>query len=440
MNLLQILQRWTNEASLTKGNVQTWRPGQVLQGEVLQLLDDRHAVIRINGMKLRARLEIPLQAGQKAYLQVQPGTSGDLIRLKPLQQSRLAMTNDSIKHLLEQAGLPMRLPFRELVVRVHEAGGVPDPKTLRALLPILEAKPDDYTVNVSNWIRSGLTAHERNYPLTRAFIEPLYQLQYGKSFEELTDTLLRQLETFIHQRKGDADNIRAMAALQQLLSESSALSSQPASANSNWLLRLFQIIGLNYENKLMRGGQSADAAESSMKPLLLRIMAADVMPHDIKTTARQLMQHITGQQLLMSAEASSDVFQAVTMVVPFFNEKGKQTASIQIQSQVKRNGQTLDPDNCRMLFDLTMARLGPVLIDAQVVQKNVMITVRNDHAQAKHVLENMHRELKPALETLGYAVAAFQIRPYSFENNGDEKAAGRLKHELAFYEGVDIRI
>lgn len=572
MNILQLLQKWSDKVKPASPEYMEWKPGQIVRGKVLQLLEDQHAIVKINGTNVRVKLEIPLQLGHTTLLQVQPISKEGWIQLKPLQQSKLPIPIDSVKEILTAAGLSDDKKNRELVLRMYEAGWIPDRETIQSFRPILDAIPEDNSVRLADWIRSGIMAKERNLSMTRAFIEPLYLLQYGTPMRTLVENLLRQLQSlqdrqlpmlnntpsisshvpatlqtdgFVNSdastnksdavslpinrnqvavsdteisRTGKTDFVHAQSETrqqsstpsqtnvngdmtknsymqgQQLVDENSQLDrnaaqtdsnlffterARPEAANSkqvdlkllismlegflqqqgssfvatpsseqnNWLLRMFQALGLNFEHQLSQVSDShAFPSGTSLKPLLMQLIATEGLPQGVRDQANQLLQQLTGQQLLLGAEKVTPTYHAVTVVVPFYHSDGQQTATVQIQSRKQSNKKhAIDPDHCRLWFDLTLKHLGPILIDVQVVERGVSLTIRNNDTRFEALLEQMKERLKQNFTQTGYRLVSIQMGAHTPTSSvtAQKDASTPISHDVApveAYEGVDIRI
>ena len=83
------------------------KTGQVVRGVVLSVSEDgQEAVVQIQGVKVRAALETPLQAGQATLLQVQPPAGNGMMVLKPLAESPYsALPTQSLSDVLSSLGL-----------------------------------------------------------------------------------------------------------------------------------------------------------------------------------------------------------------------------------------------------------------------------------------------------------------------------------------------
>lgn len=225
----------------------------------------------------------------------------------------------------------------------------------------------------------------------------------------------------------------------------------------NWINALLKQIGLDYEHRLAEqfaaaqrdAAPAADAAarHGSVKALLLAILDSQELPQALKDSAQEALQHITGQQLLLGGERGMPLT-TVTLFIPVQQDAGSETAAVHVQARKKRGG--LDPDNCRILFDLRMQAMGDTLIDVQVVDRMVSLQVYNDHAGTGEVLAQLKPDIQAGLSAIGYQCISLKHLPYPSpqEEEGAAEAppAKSVQPSVAElftampYKGVDIRV
>ena len=185
-------------------------------------------------------------------------------------------------------------------------------------------------------------------------------------------------------------------------------------------------------------------AKDTLKGLLLQLAAADDVPPVLKDAAQQLVQQLTGQQLLLNTDRTAP-FAQVTMFVPFNGPDGQETASVQIQSRRGAKGE-LDASNCRLWFDLDMKMLGPTLLDVHVVDKIVTLKVHNDLEQLAPLIESKKQEVADAIGSLGYQLLSLQfaglpVRSAGEANGMTAPGSGLLdQYAPPEYKGVDMKI
>ncbi|MGO0061752.1 hypothetical protein ACTID9_17295 [Brevibacillus fluminis] len=102
----QLLQSFVGRAAVQSATPVEFIPGQVFRGTVQKLFPDNLALVQIGGMPVMAKLEASLEAGQKAWLQVQP-TSG-MVTLKVLTDTERPQQAQAptIDGLMKSLGIP----------------------------------------------------------------------------------------------------------------------------------------------------------------------------------------------------------------------------------------------------------------------------------------------------------------------------------------------
>jgi hypothetical protein len=187
------------------------------------------------------------------------------------------------------------------------------------------------------------------------------------------------------------------------------------------------------------------SASDSMKSALMSLVSSDETPAALKETAQQLVQHITGQQLLLSPEKTGSPFTHVTMFIPVQGTDGGQTASVHIQTRRGRKGE-LDAANCRLLFDLQMNTLGETIVDVHVVDRIVSLQLWNDHPAIADLLESSRGEIAESLQQAGFqlltlkAVELPERMAQQSDTGGDRQPPGITEWAAKPYKGVDFRV
>lgn len=269
---------------------------------------------------------------------------------------------------------------------------------------------------------------------------------------------MRQAAPVVQQATGG----NAQAAPSSAAADAARPDMRPAARTEPWLAQLFRDLGFEHERQLLErvlhgapAGESSEAVRESVKGHILTLQQSEArLPPALREALQQTLQTITGQQLLIAADRQAP-FAVVTLSIPLFkSESGEQSATVHIQAR-RRKGESLDAANCRLLFDLNLARLGPLLMDVQVVDNMVSVKVHSDHPAADLLLESGRNEAEEALSGIGYRLISLRHHPFP-EPSGDGKGgksglaegapaafpAGRrgLRLNSQPYKGVDVRI
>ncbi|MDU2241648.1 MAG: flagellar hook-length control protein FliK, partial [Paenibacillus sp.] len=186
---------------------------------------------------------------------------------------------------------------------------------------------------------------------------------------------------------------------------------------------------------------SGTSAHETLKGLLLQAMASDDLPAPLQEAARQLVQQLTGQQLLLNTDRTAP-FAQVTMFLPFIGPDGRQTAAVHIESRRGRKGE-LDPANCRLWFDLQMKALGQIMVDVQVADKKVLLKIYSEKEATGAFLESRQEEVSEALEKTGYRLLSLKAEPLIPPEGADGAEADfslPMSYAPSVYKGVDYRV
>lgn len=189
------------------------------------------------------------------------------------------------------------------------------------------------------------------------------------------------------------------------------------------------------------GAAAGSSARDTLKSLLLQVAAADDLPAPLQEAARQIVQQLTGQQLLLTTDRTTP-FAQVTMFLPFIGPDGEQTASVHIESRRGRKGE-LDAANCRLWFDLQMKALGQIMVDVQVADKKVLLKIFSEQEATGVFLESRQPEIESALESAGYRLLSLKAEPLipaeTGESTGQELGQSQ-SYAPSPYKGVDYRV
>ncbi|MFK4301420.1 MULTISPECIES: DNA ligase [unclassified Paenibacillus] len=262
----------------------------------------------------------------------------------------------------------------------------------------------------------------------------------------------------------------ALRATDAAAAQPAASSTQLTPTEDPWVGRVLKLLGAEHEQQVHRAaaqtaqgtaaarmeppegthplpglaaaaGGTVSADADTVKGALLQLMGSDDLPPALKEAAQQVVQHLTGQQLLLNTDRTAP-FAQVHMFIPFVGPDGRETATIQIQSRRGKRGE-LDASNCRLWFDLDMKALGPTLVDVQVVDRIVSLKLHNDQDWAASLLTSGRESIHTALESLGYQLLSLRTEPMPIRTGQESK--GLVSSEVQSYvpqpyKGVDLKI
>ncbi|MGK5512173.1 hypothetical protein [Brevibacillus formosus] len=231
----------------------------------------------------------------------------------------------------------------------------------------------------------------------------------------------------------------------QMVSQASGAANGATSANP--IAELFRHLGVTHERELMGQAFPQGAVDShslkqmdTVKSLLLQISQApaQALPTALREAADQLLQQVTGQQLMM-VQPSNQALSQIVMQIPIRQGEGDETAFVQIESKKKGSGQ-LDPENCRLFFHLELQSMGTTMIDVSIVNRIVNLQIFNDTPWVEALIQGSKDRFADQLQDVGYHLSAMRVQPVPAERGKSTSPIQTKGLILADYKGVDLRV
>ena len=192
-------------------------------------------------------------------------------------------------------------------------------------------------------------------------------------------------------------------------------------------------LGISYEAALADKSTNIQEIAHQLKPQLHTLLQdAEVTPQ-LKEAAEMLMTRLNGMQL--SSGENGHQHQLIMQVpLDFFGKK--MDATLQWNGRMKEDGK-IDANYARILFYLQMESMKETVIDMQVQNRVVTVTVFNDHPEIMPLAEPLKAVLKNGLAEKDYQLSAVFIKPFDKKQQvkGNNKATLQEEHS-----GVDFRI
>jgi len=201
-----------------------------------------------------------------------------------------------------------------------------------------------------------------------------------------------------------------------------------------------------FQGAAQQANAGLNQATETIKATVMQLLQIPELNTSVKETMTQLLNHITGQQMMLSTERNHSMFTHVTMYIPIKDDQGGQTAAIHVQTRRDRKGQ-LDADNCRIVFDLNMKQLGQTLVDMNVTNKIVSLNIWNDSSFIQSLIESMRPEIFEAMQNTGYSLSSIRTTPFKKEEDKQEAEVKAIVHppdlqhmQATRYKGVDLKV
>lgn len=223
--------------------------------------------------------------------------------------------------------------------------------------------------------------------------------------------------------------------IQQVVTQAEALvqNSMDSKAMEHALKTVLKNLGISYEATL--GNKSADLhmIAHQLKPQLHTLLQETNIPPQMKEAAEMLMTRMNGMQL--SSGENGHQHQLIMQVpLEFFGKK--MDATLQWNGRMKDNGK-IDANYARVLFYLQMASMQETVIDMQVQNRVVTVTVFNENSEIQSLAESLKAALKIGLAEKNYQLSGVFIKQF---DKGQTEKVGPVVEQREEQSGVDIRV
>ncbi|WP_416150967.1 hypothetical protein ACM26V_08375 [Salipaludibacillus sp. HK11] len=211
-------------------------------------------------------------------------------------------------------------------------------------------------------------------------------------------------------------------------------------------LRMFlQQLGLHYENDLRIGGPNQEASQKAqtLKAALLQFLQqSQATAHPaVRDQAEFLLQRLTGYQL-MSSEQNGPI-QHTLFEVPLKMTNKYQDMTIQWEGRQTESG-SIDESHCRILFYLTLEAIAETVVDVQIQNRVMTLTIFNEYDKPDSVQDIWFPLLKEKLQKLDYQLSTIKWKQPSEEkelvDSIQQMGSNVYQKDDYGYRGVDVRI
>ncbi|MFD2748718.1 hypothetical protein ACFSTH_20750 [Paenibacillus yanchengensis] len=157
--------------------------GQVVRGVVTEVLSDSEAIIQIQGVHVRAKLETMMQVGQSALLHVEPQSSGNVIVFKQVDALALGLMETSLREMVQQLGLPDEQWALVIAKDLRLNGLSVQRATIQFFEQAMALLPQG--ANNKQWLQAATLLLKRGMPPTSTSIAAIQQVLFDKAPHEL---------------------------------------------------------------------------------------------------------------------------------------------------------------------------------------------------------------------------------------------------------------
>ncbi|MBG9755621.1 hypothetical protein J2B92_04800 [Lysinibacillus sphaericus] len=223
--------------------------------------------------------------------------------------------------------------------------------------------------------------------------------------------------------------------VQQIVTQADALvqNSMDSKAMEHAMKTVLKNLGVSYEATL--GNKSADLQmiAHQLKPQLHTLLQETNMTPQLKEAAEMLMTRMNGMQL--SSGENGHQHQLIMQVpLEFFGKR--MDATLQWNGRMKDDGK-IDANYARVLFYLQMASMQETVIDMQVQNRVVTVTVFNEYLEIQSLAEPLKVALKNGLAEKNYQLSGVFMKQF---DKGQVVKSSPVIEQQEEQSGVDIRV
>ncbi|WP_436375760.1 hypothetical protein [Cytobacillus sp. BC1816] len=237
-------------------------------------------------------------------------------------------------------------------------------------------------------------------------------------------------------------NLKEMTMLEELknsLQTESNITYEQRNFHSE-LKRIIRTLGLSHEydvlNLLKHSDEGASEKLDTLKPLLMGFINEETS-HIAKDAAERLLHKLTGFQALSQ---ESGPLQQYIFQLPISLWGKTSDLTMQWSGRKTKEGK-IDPSHCRVIFYLNLEHLNETIVDLQVQNRIIKISVINEHTEIKDLTAPFAAELKENLLKLNYKLSSVSFQ--KAESAGDSLMARDTMTSIVHsnqFSGVDLRI
>ena len=489
------IESWINKLQFSKAT-SGLRDGQIFAGKVTKFYPQQMAEVIVNGTKLMAKIEAPVEPHIRHLFQVIQSENG-LVQLKIVPHAGNS-TNENLPNQL----------LNIFHVKASKIGS-----TLAEMVTSNQmGVTKDSFLNALDWLNTvdnpskGLSivklALMNQLPIHHTTLNALLSLRTGDSLMGMLESLavhlkrdhgsvqyshlVKELDVFLH--TGKREMIHKVA--QSLMDESAGIlqkaglsikngemksmdgipnrlpewiesvvkgnTSRPTELTSGEWMKVQQIISnidlyghFDKNSFLQRAfgsilqslgiGVPIDRAEEqqsgTLKTILYQLMAEST-PDYIKKQAEAILTRLAAFQLLSQ---ETGPLQNVFMQLPIPFSAAKNDLTIQWTGRKQENGM-IDPAYCRIVFYLELSHLKETVIDMNIQNRIITLKIWTEAAREATVAVNtLLPILKDNMEEKGYILSTVKIETHS-ERKPVESKVEESYYPRAGYTGVDYKI
>ncbi|WP_281975575.1 hypothetical protein [Halobacillus litoralis] len=367
--------------------------------------------------------------GVSAVSQTLPGTKGKSVQNPPFPQP-LETISTQLKKLFDQ-----QLPVTD--------------KDLKTLSQWLQTSERVLQADLSSNLRNQWTSQYNELSRRRVFekLTPFLSPQEKVILNDFVKRMADPVSKGSEFASGQLEKVIQMG--RQI--EGSQLPSEQKSALIDWMSRSSEFLslkekdmmllklktvmdfsGFSDERRLSTSLQQGtnQAHESTLKTLLLQGLNDGTTPRP--ETAKQMLHLLNGIQLTSHVDQQHTLQMALQ--IPGDLLGSLHDIHMNLEGRKTQEG-TIDPDFCHIIFYLDLANLKETVIDLNIVDRRIAITVFNNSPKMEWLAHQYKDSVREGLSDVGYELSSLVTR-----QTHERQTSSKTNKEEEREEGVDIRV
>ncbi|MCG7342852.1 hypothetical protein MHZ92_01830 [Sporosarcina sp. ACRSL] len=195
---------------------------------------------------------------------------------------------------------------------------------------------------------------------------------------------------------------------------------------------LFKSLGFNYEAGMLNRNVDIGNTMEMLKPQLVALLQDSTISPALREATEAVIARMNGT-FIQSGE--SGLNQQIVMQLPLEFLGKKIDATIHWNGRKKDDGK-IDADFARILFYLELESIQKTVIDMQVQNRVVTVTIFNDQIELRTIGNKLQEKLRTGLESVNYRLSGVTFKQFEEEKNESK----RRNELLTDHRGVDFRI
>lgn len=192
-------------------------------------------------------------------------------------------------------------------------------------------------------------------------------------------------------------------------------------------------LGFGYEAKLGANSDEIRQLATQLKPQIVELLQNQTISSAVRESAEVVLGRMNGLQILSNENGPQH---QLLMQVPLEFLGKKMDATLEWNGRMKEDGK-IDSEFARIMFYLQLDTLEETVVDMQVQNRVVSITLYNNDTQLVSFANKFKETLKAGLSSVGYQLSGVFVKTFE-----EQKMTSVLKSKPKTFDmqGVDIRI